>query len=89
MRADAPSSFETVGHIAHVNLRDELLPYKHLVGQVLLDKNPAIRSVINKARPAPWGSAALKQGMPCEALLSITMPDDNLAQQNVPTFEPP
>jgi tRNA G37 N-methylase Trm5 len=45
-----PSSFETVGHIAHLNLRDELLPYKHLVGQVLLDKNPNIQTVVNKAR---------------------------------------
>jgi tRNA G37 N-methylase Trm5 len=48
--AEVPSSFETVGHIAHLNLRDELLPYKHLVGQVLLDKNPNIRTVVNKAR---------------------------------------
>jgi len=50
--AEVPSSFETVGHIAHLNLRDELLPYKHLVGQVLLDKNPNIRTVVNKARAA-------------------------------------
>ena len=45
-----PCSFETVGHIAHLNLRDELLPYKHLVGQVLLDKNPSIRTIVNKVR---------------------------------------
>ena len=46
---EVPSAFEAVGHLAHVNLRDELLPYKYLVGKVLLDKNsPRIRTVVNK-----------------------------------------
>jgi len=45
---ELPSSFETVGHIAHLNLRDELLPWKHVIGQVLLDKNLKIKTVINK-----------------------------------------
>lgn len=30
--AEVPSSFETIGHVAHVNLRDELLPYKKIIG---------------------------------------------------------
>lgn len=51
--AEVPSSFETVGHIAHLNLRDELLPFKRVIGRVLLEKNtPRIRTVLNKARPA-------------------------------------
>ena len=30
---EIPSAFEAVGHLAHVNLRKELLPYKYLVGK--------------------------------------------------------
>ena len=47
---ELPSSFESVGHIAHLNLRDELLPHKQLIAQVLLDKNPSIRTVVNKVQ---------------------------------------
>lgn len=45
---DVPGSFETVGHIAHLNLRDEVLEYKHVIGRVLLDKNPRLKTVVNK-----------------------------------------
>ena len=45
---DVPASFETVGHIAHLNLRDELLPHKYVIGRVLLDKNTKIKTVLNK-----------------------------------------
>lgn len=36
------------GLTAHLNLRDHYLPYKNLIAEVLLDKNPTVRTVINK-----------------------------------------
>jgi tRNA (guanine37-N1)-methyltransferase len=44
-----PSAFESVGHIAHLNLRDEHTPYRHVIAQIVLEKNkPRIRTVVNK-----------------------------------------
>ena len=46
---EVPSSFEVIGHLVHVNLRDEVLPYKYFVGKVILDKlAPRIKTVVNK-----------------------------------------
>jgi tRNA (guanine37-N1)-methyltransferase len=45
---DIPGSFETVGSIAHINLREEYQPFKHVIGQVILDKNKHIKTVVNK-----------------------------------------
>eukprot|EP01031_Cornospumella_fuschlensis_P027554 gene27554-33280_t len=46
---EIPSSFEMVGHIAHVNLRPEALEYKYLIGEVILVKNKkALKTVVNK-----------------------------------------
>lgn len=48
LHEDIPSGFNTAGHVAHLNLREHHLPYKQLIGQVLVEKNPHIRTVINK-----------------------------------------
>ena len=46
---EVPSAFEVIGHLAHVNLRDELLPYKFIIGKVFLDKNtPSLKTIVNK-----------------------------------------
>ena len=44
------SGFSIVGHIAHFNLREEHLPFRHLLGQVVVDKIPVIKTVVNKTQ---------------------------------------
>lgn len=43
-----PTSFATSGHIAHLNLRAPQLPFRRVIGEVLLEKSPGIRTVLNK-----------------------------------------
>ncbi|XP_053115424.1 tRNA (guanine(37)-N1)-methyltransferase [Hemicordylus capensis] len=45
---EVTTAFSRVGHIAHLNLRDHQLPYKCLIGQVIIDKNPGITCAVNK-----------------------------------------
>ncbi|KAK2812044.1 hypothetical protein FQN50_001753 [Emmonsiellopsis sp. PD_5] len=45
---DAPSGFTQVGHIAHFNLREQYLPYKYMIGEIVRDKHGSIDTVINK-----------------------------------------
>lgn len=42
------SSYSSIGHIVHVNLKEHLLDYKYIIGQVLLDKVKNARTVVNK-----------------------------------------
>ncbi|KAK0466351.1 Met-10+ like-protein-domain-containing protein [Desarmillaria tabescens] len=44
----SPVGFAATGHVAHFNLNDEYLPYKYAIGQVFLDKNKQIETVVNK-----------------------------------------
>lgn len=44
-----PTSFETIGHIAHLNLRAEHEPHKSTIGKVMLDKLlPRVKTIVNK-----------------------------------------
>lgn len=45
---EIPSAYEAVGHIAHVNLHPEQLPYKHCIGEAMLLAVPNTRTVVNK-----------------------------------------
>lgn len=42
------SGFSQIGHIIHLNLREHLLDYRQLIGQVLVDKIKLCRTVVNK-----------------------------------------
>ena len=44
------TSFSKIGHIIHINLRDNLLPYKTVIAEIHKDKTPGCRTVINKAQ---------------------------------------
>ncbi|OAQ95902.1 hypothetical protein LLEC1_07101, partial [Akanthomyces lecanii] len=44
LQGEIPSGFNTAGHVAHLNLRDQYLPYKHIIAQVIIDKNPGIKT---------------------------------------------
>lgn len=46
---ESVSGFSQIGHIIHVNLRDHLLEYRPLIGQVLVDKIKTCRTVVNKS----------------------------------------
>lgn len=48
---DAPSSFETIGHLIHLNLREEQLPYKHLIGKVRRRGGSCTRAAAAAPRP--------------------------------------
>lgn len=47
---ESVTSFSRIGHIIHLNLRDHLLPYKRLIGEVLMDKTANVRTVVNKSQ---------------------------------------
>ncbi|PHH65479.1 hypothetical protein CDD81_2259 [Ophiocordyceps australis] len=48
LHGEIPVGFNTAGHVAHLNLRSQYLPYKEVIAQLIIDKNPSIRTVINK-----------------------------------------
>lgn len=47
-QGEIPSGFSQVGHVAHLNLRDEYLKYKHIIAEIIVDKNQSVTTVINK-----------------------------------------
>ena len=51
-----PQGFNSAGHVAHLNLRENYMPWKRVIAEVLVDKNPHIRTVINKTADVGTGS---------------------------------
>lgn len=45
---EVSSGFTQVGHIVHLNLRENLWEYKHIIGEILLDKILNAKTVVNK-----------------------------------------
>lgn len=43
-----PTAYEQIGHVAHLNLKPEHIPYGELIGQVLRETNPSIDTVVRK-----------------------------------------
>lgn len=43
------TGFSQIAHIIHLNLKDNLLEYRHLIGQVLVDKILSCRTVVIKS----------------------------------------
>lgn len=56
LHGEIPSGFNVAGHVAHLNLREPYHPYKKIIGDILVDKNSAIRTVINKVDNVGTGS---------------------------------
>jgi tRNA (guanine37-N1)-methyltransferase len=44
-----PSSFESLGHVAFLNLRKNQLDYQYTIGKVILDTHHAFRTIVNKS----------------------------------------
>jgi len=44
---EIPSSFERIGGLAHVNLKEDQLPFQYMIGKVLLEKNN-LKTVVTK-----------------------------------------
>ncbi|KAI2742493.1 hypothetical protein DTO013E5_3579 [Penicillium roqueforti] len=63
---EIPQGFTQVGHVLHLNLRAQYLPYKHILAEVLMDKNPTVRTVINKTEDV--GSHSQFRTFPFELL---------------------
>lgn len=53
--------------LAHLNLREQFFPYKFLIAEILRDKNPSIRTVINKIEDV--GSHSQFRTFPFEVLI--------------------
>ncbi|KAL2829745.1 hypothetical protein BDW59DRAFT_170405 [Aspergillus cavernicola] len=73
---EVPQGYTQVGHVAHLNLREQYIPYRHIIAQIILDKNPIIRTVIRKTEDV--GTHSEFRTFPFELLAGH--PDMNVIQ---------
>ena len=66
--------------LAHVNLREQYLPYRYIIGQVLVDKNPNITTVINKTEDV--GTESAFRTFPYEVIAGPDDLDVELSESN-------
>lgn len=45
---ESVAGFSKIGHILHLNLRDHVMEYKNIIGEILLEKIVGCRTVVNK-----------------------------------------
>lgn len=46
LRDMLPTSFDIIGDVAIIKLQEELLPYKHQIGEAMMSVNPALRLIV-------------------------------------------
>jgi tRNA G37 N-methylase Trm5 len=70
-----PSSYEQIGHVAHFNLKEKHLPFKHLIGSVLLESTSgdSIQTVVNKVGKVDGKFRTYE----CEILANVFHTHDN------------
>lgn len=91
---EIPSSFEVIGNIAHLNLRDEYLAFKYIIGRVILDKNKSIQVCVNKIgtiqnefRTFPMEIIADDRKGNCKSKQQKNNQNDNNSNDNDPLLE--
>ncbi|KAL4918817.1 hypothetical protein BDW62DRAFT_210213 [Aspergillus aurantiobrunneus] len=66
MLDEVPQGFTQVGHVAHLNLREQYIPWQHIIAEIILDKNGNVRTVIRKTEDV--GSQSEFRTFPYELL---------------------
>ena len=78
---EIPSSFEVVGTLAHMNLRPEILPFKFIIGRIILDKNKSLDLVVNKVGTIQNEFRTFPMEVLAENRKTKTCPQDTIANE--------
>lgn len=69
-------SVSQIGNILCLELHEDVLPYKHILGEVLLDKEKSIQVIVNKLTPISYGNRqmevlAKRTGQPIDTVVKV------------------